>query len=180
MENKIDGLDFGSLDLSSIDLDGVVEEQEINDVPVQLSEDTTKTVEQVEFSVEDTEEEALKENDAKKEDAESVEDFYKQLENNKPADKKGKKKEDKKAEKKDKTTTTKVAPKPKKYTGPRIVKVYGDTLFTETDPNVTNEEIRQRLVNDFDYKEFRKDNTIFDLDETTGILDVGKQFKSKG
>lgn len=66
------------------------------------------------------------------------------------------------------------------YEGPRIIKVYGDELWVENDPKVTNEEIRQRIVDEFGYREFRKDKTIFDLDPATGILDVDKQFQKKG
>ena len=66
------------------------------------------------------------------------------------------------------------------YEGPRIIKVYGDELWVENDPTVTNEEIRQRIVDEFGYREFRKDKTIFDLDPATGILDIDKQFQKKG
>lgn len=66
------------------------------------------------------------------------------------------------------------------YTGPRIVKVYGDELWVENDPNVTNEQIRERIVNEFGYGEFTKGKTLFDLDTNTGILDIGKQFQKKG
>ena len=71
-------------------------------------------------------------------------------------------------------------PKAPAYEGPRIIKVYGDELWVENDPTVTNEEIRQRIVDEFGYREFRKDKTIFDLDPATGILDIDKQFQKKG
>ena len=71
-------------------------------------------------------------------------------------------------------------PKAPTYKGPRIIKVYGDELWVENDPTVTNEEIRQRIVDEFGYREFRKDKTIFDLDPATGILDIDKQFQKKG
>lgn len=76
---------------------------------------------------------------------------------------------------------SKPAPEPKKqYEGPRHIKVYGEELWIENDPKVTNEEIRQRIVDEFGFGEFRKDKTIFDLDEETGILDVAKQYQKKG
>ena len=87
---------------------------------------------------------------------------------------KNKKKQAKKASDK------KQAKKEEKYTGPRIVKVYGDELFTVEDPEISNEDIRLKLVSEFGYKEFKKDNTIFDLDKESGILDVTKRFEKKG
>ena len=71
----------------------------------------------------------------------------------------------------------KIGNKEEKYTGPRIVKVYGDELFTVEDPEISNEDIRLKLVSEFGYKEFKKDNTIFDLDKESGILDVTKRFE---
>lgn len=87
---------------------------------------------------------------------------------------KNKKKQAKKASDK------KQVKKEEKYTGPRIVKVYGDELFTVEDPEISNEDIRLKLVSEFGYKEFKKDNTIFDLDKESGILDVTKRFEKKG
>ena len=96
---------------------------------------------------------------------------------------KNKKKQAKKASDKKqakKTSDKKQANKEEKYTGPRIVKVYGDELFTVEDPEISNEDIRLKLVSEFGYKEFKKDNTIFDLDKESGILDVTKRFEKKG
>lgn len=91
---------------------------------------------------------------------------------------KNKKKQAKKTS--DKKQAKKVVKKEEKYTGPRIVKVYGDELFTVEDPEISNEDIRLKLVSEFGYKEFKKDNTIFDLDKESGILDVTKRFEKKG
>ena len=96
---------------------------------------------------------------------------------------KNKKKQAKKASDKkqaNKTSDKKQAKEEEKYTGPRIVKVYGDELFTVEDPEISNEDIRLKLVSEFGYKEFKKDNTIFDLDKESGILDVTKRFEKKG
>ena len=96
---------------------------------------------------------------------------------------KNKKKQVKKASDKKqvkKASDKKQAKKEEKYTGPRIVKVYGDELFTVEDPEISNEDIRLKLVSEFGYKEFKKDNTIFDLDKESGILDVTKRFEKKG
>jgi hypothetical protein len=73
-----------------------------------------------------------------------------------------------------------VVPPKKKYEGPRKVIVYGEELFTVTDPTVTEEAIRERVVNDFQYPEFTKDRTIFSLNETDGRLVVGIKFEKKG
>ena len=97
---------------------------------------------------------------------------------NKNKKKQVKKASDKKQAKK--TSDKKQANKEEKYTGPRIVKVYGDELFTVEDPEISNEDIRLKLVSEFGYKEFKKDNTIFDLDKESGILDVTKRFEKKG
>ena len=97
---------------------------------------------------------------------------------NKNKKKQAKKASDKKQAKK--TSDKKQANKEEKYTGPRIVKVYGDELFTVEDPEISNEDIRLKLVSEFGYKEFKKDNTIFDLDKESGILDVTKRFEKKG
>ena len=97
---------------------------------------------------------------------------------NKIKKKQAKKASDKKQAKK--TSDKKQAKEEEKYTGPRIVKVYGDELFTVEDPEISNEDIRLKLVSEFGYKEFKKDNTIFDLDKETGILDVRKRFEKKG
>ena len=92
--------------------------------------------------------------------------------------KQAKKANDKKQAKK--TSDKKQAKEEEKYTGPRIVKEYGDELFTVEDPEISNEDIRLKLVSEFGYKEFKKDNTIFDLDKESGILDVTKRFEKKG
>ena len=97
---------------------------------------------------------------------------------NKNKKKQAKKASDKKQAKK--TSDKKQAKEEEKYTGQRIVKVYGDELFTVEDPEISNEDIRLKLVSEFGYKEFKKDNTIFDLDKESGILDVTKRFEKKG
>ena len=81
------------------------------------------------------------------------------------------KKEDKKKEKKSKA---------KKYTGPREVKVYGMTLWTEENPDVTLEQIRQRIVDEFHYPEFSASRTTMSFDEETGIVVPLIKFEKKG
>lgn len=88
-----------------------------------------------------------------------------------------------KAKKKTKKKDTKKKSKPKakkKYEGPRKIYVYGKLLWTEDDPEVTEEEIRQKIVKDYLHPEFGKDNTSFSLDEGTGILVPGIAFQKKG
>lgn len=90
---------------------------------------------------------------------------------------------DKKSSKNNKNNKKKEEKKVKeepKYNGPRRVKLYGNLMYVEEDPNVPNEEIRQKLVEEFDCTELRKDVTVFDLDTETGVLDVGKVFHRKG
>ena len=81
-----------------------------------------------------------------------------------------------------KTTKPATPPAPKKepYKGPRLVKVWGRELFTETDPEVTEEQIVEKISRDFGLPEFRQGKVTFDLDEEHGILNVGLMFNKKG
>lgn len=66
-----------------------------------------------------------------------------------------------------------------KYTGPRTIKVYGQELWIETDNSVTLEDIRKRIVEDYQYKEFKADRTTMVMDEE-GIVTAHVQFQKKG
>lgn len=69
---------------------------------------------------------------------------------------------------------------PKKYEGPREVKVYGNTIFIEENPNVTLEQIRERIVEEYHYKEFSKESTEMVLIEEAGIVVPQTKFQKKG
>ena len=74
----------------------------------------------------------------------------------------------------------KPAPPKVVWKGPRLVKVYGDEMFTELDDNVTLEEIREKLVDIYKFAEFSKDRTYMSIDETTGIVVPAIRFEKKG
>lgn len=81
--------------------------------------------------------------------------------------------------------TTKKSKKKKKeeepkYEGPRTVKVFGREIFIEEDSNATNEDIRLKLVNDYGMHNFKPEKTLFDFDFSTGTLEVGLKFQTKG
>lgn len=83
--------------------------------------------------------------------------------------------------KKGKKTSTS-APKKEEppYEGPRTVKVWGRELFVETDPKVTNEQIKEKIARDYGMPEFKEGEALFYLDKTTGILSVGLSFNKRG
>lgn len=88
---------------------------------------------------------------------------------------------------KNKVEVTKVDAKPKKETfkGIREIKVYGNVVYTEENHKVKDDEIRQRLVDEFGYGELTKEITAFNLvidssDELKAILLVGPTFNKKG
>ena len=70
------------------------------------------------------------------------------------------------------------------FKGVRHVKVYGNEIFTETDPKITEEQIRRRLVKEHGFGELSKGITAFELvpnkDKTEAFLVVGPSFKKKG
>lgn len=79
-------------------------------------------------------------------------------------------------------TTASSAPKKtiEKFSGPRIVRVYGNDIYVEEDPNATYEDIRKKLVNDYGFPNFTHDKASFYLDESNGILEVHLKFQQKG
>lgn len=161
--------DFDELDLEDIDVENskieeVVDVEEEDITPVQQSLEFDVDLSDVEIKTDIEPQAAIIEDE---DGTPNLGDFLESVDTDK------KKSKEKKSEPK--------AEKPKEvYTGPRIIKVYGDELWIEQDPNVTNEEIRQRIVDEFGYREFRKEKTIFDLDPATGILDIDKSFQKKG
>lgn len=78
------------------------------------------------------------------------------------------------------TKSKKGKAKEKKYTGPREVRVYGLTLWTEEDDNVTLEQIRKRIETEFHYPEFSASRTVMSIDENTGIVVPDIKFEKKG
>ena len=149
---------FDDIDLDDIDLDDIEISDNNNEViDVEIQDETEESTEEQQDSSEEVEVD------------DDLQSLMNEIENTSK-----KKKTKKKAVDKPKEETK------KKYEGPRHIKVYGEELWVEDDPNVTEEEIRQRIVNEFGFGEFRKDKTIFDLDEETGILDVAKQYQKKG
>jgi len=70
-------------------------------------------------------------------------------------------------------------PETPKYTGPRSVRVYGQELWIETDNSVTLEDIRKRIVEDYQYPEFKADRTAMVIDEE-GIVTAHVKFQKKG
>lgn len=86
-----------------------------------------------------------------------------------------------KAEEVDGDEEPKAKAKPKKkYTGPREVKVYGMTLYTEENADITLEEIRQKIVTEYHYPEFSASRTVMTFDEETGIIVPVIKFEKKG
>ena len=151
---------FDDMDLDDIDLDDIEISDNNNEV--------------IDVEIQDETEESTEEQQGSSEEVEVDDDLQSLMNEIENTSKKKKKERKKKA-----VDKPKEEPK-KKYEGPRHIKVYGEELWVEDDPNVTEEEIRQRIVNEFGFGEFRKDKTIFDLDEETGILDVAKQYQKKG
>lgn len=70
--------------------------------------------------------------------------------------------------------------KEEKFNGPRVIRVFGRDVYVETDTNITNEDIRIKLVNEFGFPNFDKDKVCFLFDESTGILEVALKFNTKG
>lgn len=87
-----------------------------------------------------------------------------------------------KAEKPAVTSSKKKNSKPKepKYDGPRTVKVFGREIYIEEDTKVTFEDIRVKLVTEYNFPNFKKDKVFFDFDESTGTLEVLLKFQTKG
>lgn len=79
-----------------------------------------------------------------------------------------------------KKTTKKAAPAEPKYDGPRTVKVFGREIYIEDDTNLTFDDIRQKLVDEYSFPNFKKNKVFFDFDESTGTLEVLLKFQTKG
>lgn len=82
--------------------------------------------------------------------------------------------DDKKVSKKTKT------PEKKKFEGTRSVRVYGQEIFEEENPDIDLEVIRKRIVSEFHYPEFSKERTVMSFDDTTGIIVPCIKFEKKG
>jgi hypothetical protein len=68
----------------------------------------------------------------------------------------------------------------KPFEGPRPVVVYGQELWIENDPKITLEQIREKIVNDYQFPEFSKDRTSMTFDKDTGIVVPAIRFEKKG
>nr|DAV25216.1 MAG TPA: hypothetical protein [Caudoviricetes sp.] len=81
-----------------------------------------------------------------------------------------------------KKTSKKKSSKPKepKYDGPRIIKVFGREIYIEEDTNAKFEDIRVKLVTEYNFPNFKKDKVFYDFDESTGTLEVLLKFQTKG
>lgn len=66
------------------------------------------------------------------------------------------------------------------YEGPRTVRVFGRDIYIEEDHTLSHEEIRQKLVNEFNFPNFKKKTTMYDFDLSTGTLEVMLKFNTKG
>lgn len=165
---NIDDLNIDGLDLSGLNIGAEGEEAvSVAEIKESIKEAAVET---------NTQEEVTGEEVAEQTTMPSFEDFINQVD---PKNNKKDTKKENKADKK-KSTSDKSKEANNKVTGPRIVKVYGEELWVEEDVNVTNEEIRQRIVNEFGYTEFNPEKTVFDYDSKAGVLDVGKIFNKKG
>lgn len=90
-----------------------------------------------------------------------------------------KKNKSKKKESKAKTEVKKEV-KIEEYNGPKVVRVFGRDIYIEEDPNASSEDIRTKLVTEYNFPNFSKEKMLFDFDESTGVLEVGLKFNSKG
>lgn len=77
-----------------------------------------------------------------------------------------------------KATTKKEAAE--SFNGPRIIKVFGQTKYIETNTNTTLKEIVQNLKENYGLPHFNKDNFTYFFDDTTGVLEISLKFNSKG
>lgn len=84
------------------------------------------------------------------------------------------------SEDEDDNEETETKPTKKKFSGPRKVVVYGRELFVEEDSNVTLEQIRERIVSEYEFPEFSKERTQMSLDEASGIVVPVISFQKKG
>ena len=169
MDNKDEELLEG-LDLDGIDLDGDTKEENSEEEAIIEEIKLDDSGDMPNVQVQDEKEQS---------EVQETDDLNSLMEQIETTTKK-KKKQQKQEKDKKKQEKEKAKEEAKKYKGPRHIKVYGEELWTEENPDVTNEQIRQRIVDEFGFKEFTADKTLFDLDESTGILDIGKQFKKKG
>lgn len=79
-----------------------------------------------------------------------------------------------------KKSSKKAKPVEPEYNGPRLVRVFGRDIYIEEDPKVTNEEIRVKLETEYNFPNFKKGKVFFDLDISTGVLEVILKFQTKG
>ena len=79
-----------------------------------------------------------------------------------------------------KKNTKKVVNTEPAYNGPRTVKVFGRDIYIEDDSSLKFEDIRQKLVNEYSFPNFKKEKVFYDFDESTGTLEVLLKFQTKG
>lgn len=83
-------------------------------------------------------------------------------------------------DKKPKKKTSKKKKEEPIFNGPRTVRVFSRDIYIEDDINATFEDIRVKLVNEYDMPNFKKDKVSFDFDAASGILEVFLKFNQKG
>lgn len=66
------------------------------------------------------------------------------------------------------------------YDGDRDIVIYGNYIYTEENPKATLEEIRQKVVEEYNYAIFSKNRTVFSFDKETGILCLDVRYEKKG
>ena len=67
-----------------------------------------------------------------------------------------------------------------KFNGPRIIKVFGREIYIEDDTKLKFEDIRVKLVTEYNFPNFKKEKVFYDFDESTGTLEVLLKFQTKG
>lgn len=176
-EEEIRGVDLEETPTIQMPIEEPKIEEPKKEEKVEIKEEPKKEVvnEIKEEPVEDTKQEVKKET---KEEI-TVEDVKNQ-EKDKPKPKK-------KASKKTVTSTQQAKAETKssvddlRFNGALRVVVYGEELFTVNDNTVSLEDIRDRLVNEYHFTEFKDKNTCtMIVDTQTGIVKPHIEFMKKG
>lgn len=66
------------------------------------------------------------------------------------------------------------------YDGPRLVRVFGRDIYTEENAKASHEDIRKKLVSEYDFPNFKEGKVFYDFDSSTGTLEVLLKFQMKG
>lgn len=79
-----------------------------------------------------------------------------------------------------KKNSKKTTPSEPKFDGPRIIKVFGREIYIEDNTELKFDDIRQKLVDEYSFPNFKKEKVFYDFDESTGTLEVMLKFQTKG